>query len=146
MRLTNTAPTTGRDQIVLAPNVEFLRAGENRLYVSTYCGPDCALSSFAIDGEPATVAAEREFGMAVFSTSVQLTSGVSQELTFTWRQDATWDGRTFRLVVPGQLVMRPPTIHVTVYPPCGQRLQSGNAQGAARRAAGPGPEPLGAAS
>jgi hypothetical protein len=64
VRLTNTAPTAGRDRTVLGPNVDFLRAGENLLYVSTYCAPACALSSFSVDGEPSTVAAEREFDVA----------------------------------------------------------------------------------
>jgi hypothetical protein len=130
VRLTNTSPTTGRDQTVLGPNVDFLRAGENLLYVSTYCAPACGLSSFSFDGAPSTVAAEREFDMAVFPTTVQLASGEAKELTFEWRQEQAWDGRAYRLVVPAQPVMRPVRLRAAVHPPRGRTFDSHTSSGA----------------
>jgi hypothetical protein len=122
VRMTNTAPTSGRDRTVLGPNVDFLRAGENLLYVSTYCAPDCALLGYEIDGAAGTVAAEREFGMAVFPTTVQLASGEAKEMAFEWHQPSAQREGAFRLAVPSQPLMRPVAFTLTVHAPPGHTV------------------------
>lgn len=121
--LANTAPREGPGQTVLGPNADGLSAGEHRVYLSTYCGWDCGLESFARDGRAQPVSSERELGAAVFPTTVAIPSGGRQTLAYEWRVSSAWDGTSFRLAVPGQALPSPARLTVTVHPPVGGALR-----------------------
>jgi hypothetical protein len=136
IRFTNTAPTSGAHQTVLGPNFDGVsEPGENLLYVSVYCAPDCGLLGVTRDGAVSTIGVESELGAVVFPTSVRLPSGAQDEIVLDWQQRDAWDGETFRLTVPEQPLMRPPARTITVHPPVDWALSTRHAPPAGEDAA-----------
>jgi hypothetical protein len=121
----NDAPTEGFHQTVLGPNFDGVSGpGENLLYVSTYCAPECELLDVSRDGEASTIGTERELGATVFPANVRLPSGGEADITLEWEQPDAWDGSTFSLTIPEQPLMRTPVRRVIVHPPLGRELST----------------------
>jgi uncharacterized protein DUF4012 len=127
--LRNEAPTGGQPRYVIGPHpFTDLEAGENYLYMSTYCAPSCSLRDVRRDGRPTGVAPHRELGHPVFQTTAQVPSGGAQELSFGWTVGRAWtrdgSGGAYRLVVDGQPGVRPVHLSLDVRVPAGMHVAS----------------------
>lgn len=82
--LTNTAPAAGLPSYVtkradLPPGARY-PLGQNRLWVSVYLGRGAQLDTATVNGTPVRMSSEREQGLSVFSTVVDIDPGASVTL------------------------------------------------------------------
>ena len=81
LTLTNTAPASGLPTYVTKradlPAGTKYPAGRNRLWVSVYLGRGAQLDTATVNGKPVSMSSERERGLNVFSTVVEIDPGAS---------------------------------------------------------------------
>lgn len=125
--LANEAPTQDKPRYVIGPNYADFAAGETATIMNLYCGR-CAVAGLERDGVTTAVEAERELGHPVFWTYERLRSGESVKLAYRWVVPGAWDSgdylATYRLVVDGQVTIRPTRLDVRVALPDGMTLVS----------------------
>ena len=97
VELDNGAPTEGVSWVV-GPNAEGLEAGDNRLWISFYCGSRCDPRS-ATSSSDEDVTTETELGMPVTSTWVTIPSGDGATMQVSAIVDDAWWIADGRLVV-----------------------------------------------
>lgn len=124
--LANNAPTEGHPVGVIGPYNDDFVAGENVTYLSAYCAPGCGLERFERDGERQAVASGLELKYPVYSTTVRLSSGGRQRLTYSWSLPKAWEGGegsgSYELTVRGQTTIKPTPLHIDVAVPDGMRI------------------------
>jgi hypothetical protein len=125
--LANTAPSSGEPRYVIGPHpFTDNEAGDNYLYMSTYCASSCSFVGFDRDGQPDGVAPHEELGHPLFQVTSHLPSGGSEDLAFRWQVADAWTddgGRgVYRLVVAGQTGIRPMRLSLAIDVPDGMRV------------------------
>jgi hypothetical protein len=127
LTLTNDAPGRGQPQYVIGPYPGTgLDAGDNAMYVETYCAPGCELQGFRTEGTPEEVVVARERGHPVAVKYVRLPAGASQDLRYDWSVSEAWQddngGGTYRLTVQGQPTIRPTRLELEIRAPAGMSI------------------------
>ena len=113
LTLTNTAPAAGLPAYVTKradlPSGAAYPPGQNRLWVSVYLGKGAQLATATLDGAPLAMGSEREQGLSVFSTVVEIDPGASRTLRLNVFQPTPGGARlTYRsqpLTVPDQVAL-----------------------------------------
>lgn len=125
--LANHAPTRG-ERYVIGPNVDTARAGENRSLLSVYCAAGCRRTDFRRSVGRQRLREERERGLPVFTTMVQLTSGEEGRVELDFSQSDAWEDRgdvgVYELTLRGQPTVRPTRTEVVVTVPEGARIRA----------------------
>ncbi len=123
VRLDNDAPRGGFPRYVLGPSVEGVEAGDNRLWLSTYCSTRCTF--LGGEGGLGRALLEEELDHPVAGTWVEIPAGGEQTLDYSWRTEDAWsvegDELVYRLFVRPQALVRPVELMVEVVVPPGFR-------------------------
>jgi hypothetical protein len=129
LTLANSAPRRGQPQYVIGPYPGTgLDAGDNAMYVETFCAPGCELQGFRTAGRSEEVVVARERGRPVAIKYVRLPAGTSQDLRYDWKVSGAWlddgGGGTYRLTVQNQPTIRPTHLELDIQVPEGMSITS----------------------
>lgn len=128
---TNGAPVGAEPSYVFGPFPGTgLGPGDSRAFVATYCAPACGLEDAESNGETTGVEAHEDRGLPVFTTFVRTDAGTSSSLELSFAQTAAWLGDelggTYRVILEGQVTIRPTVATVVIAAPPGMRIVDTN--------------------
>ncbi|HWC33113.1 MAG TPA: DUF4012 domain-containing protein, partial [Actinomycetota bacterium] len=126
VEITNDAPKQGEPRYVIGPYSGEFDAGENVTLLDLYCGRECGVEEFRIDGGRATVGSEEELGHRVYPVRISIPSGATRVLDYGYQVPTAWAGDdvagTYTLTFRGQTTIRPAALVVDVRAPEGMEI------------------------